>query len=735
MKKEYVEVSQPATISGVHTIACSLKPDSPLFPILRTEKFAKCAAEMGVPPAAVKKTDKDDADSDSDSDGDEPFQWLFHVTFTALDPVYGAELCSHTTYTEDSLQGPARFKDVISVDEKGRPAIDWHAFDESVAGFDQNEYSDSEEEEEEGGSKHREEVIRTSGSGDGDGGRAVSDGTAAIAAVPVEAKISVEPVAALGGVPTSAATVGAAAVGTAVASAAAASANTAPMKQAVDPSRPVERKPADDSTSRASTSSSGGSPGRAPSPTHSQVSDDSAKDRPGGGLVGKGESVGRWVKQRVDRLRCPRCLRRTKLRHRRLNHRRLHRHQNRRLRFRRSRLSSGRAPKRLFHSPGAIRAWIDPTSRFLALVARAATPNSTVTPLSDIWHRTPRRSSYALPRRERRARRASWMTTDRCPRGLWIPSGAPRRPALCAGAGRMPPGGLLELTTICFLPRVLEIRRSRACPMLDILPIRFFARARSRNGAARRMWRRSPRHPRFLLASRSSIIRCSPADSRRDARPNRAKPSARGSSAWRMSLSWRSSRNSYLRGSHAKVGLGDRGRTARTRRWRSSRIGSIMLSRAGCRYFPLRLVHLPTPGLPPWMRTCCVGRHGLLGARRRNRNRGSAPGRSALSSPPSPPRRRMRAIPGRGFTPFSSVRASRIPSIARSRRCSSRLSGRRRAVRRNARFRVPQDRRRRSVREWPYLPRAGRGASGTTSTEGRFRGPSCRTARIAFVSV
>lgn len=288
MKKEYVEVSQPATISGVHTIACSLKPDSPLFPILRTEKFAKCAAEMGVPPAAVKKTDKDDADSDSDSDGDEPFQWLFHVTFTALDPVYGAELCSHTTYTEDSLQGPARFKDVISVDEKGRPAIDWHAFDESVAGFDQNEYSDSEEEEEEGGSKHREEVIRTSGSGDGDGGGAVSDGTAAIAAVPVEAKISVEPVAALGGVPTSAATVGAAAVGTAVASAAAASANTAPMKQAVDPSRPVERKPADDSPSRASTSSSGGSPGRAPSPTHSQVSDDSAKDRPGGRAGGEG---------------------------------------------------------------------------------------------------------------------------------------------------------------------------------------------------------------------------------------------------------------------------------------------------------------------------------------------------------------------------------------------------------------------------------------------------------------
>ena len=39
MKKEEVEVMQPATISGVHTIACAVDKQSPLFPILQTSRF------------------------------------------------------------------------------------------------------------------------------------------------------------------------------------------------------------------------------------------------------------------------------------------------------------------------------------------------------------------------------------------------------------------------------------------------------------------------------------------------------------------------------------------------------------------------------------------------------------------------------------------------------------------------------------------------------------------------
>ena len=42
MKKEVVEVMQPATISGVHTIACAVNRKSPLFPILKTSRFVKC---------------------------------------------------------------------------------------------------------------------------------------------------------------------------------------------------------------------------------------------------------------------------------------------------------------------------------------------------------------------------------------------------------------------------------------------------------------------------------------------------------------------------------------------------------------------------------------------------------------------------------------------------------------------------------------------------------------------
>ena len=152
MKKEAVEVMQPATVSGVHTVACAVSPDSPLFPILKTPKFAHCAdnpATNGTFPGGGepgRKRGGDGYESSSSSGSDEAFQWLLHVTFTATDPIYNAELCSHTTYDENSLEGPARFVDVIGFDAGGRPMIDWHKFDEHVEGC---EHCDDEEEEEE----------------------------------------------------------------------------------------------------------------------------------------------------------------------------------------------------------------------------------------------------------------------------------------------------------------------------------------------------------------------------------------------------------------------------------------------------------------------------------------------------------------------------------------------------------------------------------------------------------
>lgn len=162
MKKEVVEVMQPATISGVHTIACAVNRKSPLFPILKTSRFVKCpvlgegngtldlgdhANDVMNKENHTRDTAMDDpgGSSDGDSEDSNAFQWLLHVTFTALDPIYGAELCSHTTYADDSLVGPARFKDVIGVDENGRPVIDWHAFDEHVDGCEHDaEESDDE---------------------------------------------------------------------------------------------------------------------------------------------------------------------------------------------------------------------------------------------------------------------------------------------------------------------------------------------------------------------------------------------------------------------------------------------------------------------------------------------------------------------------------------------------------------------------------------------------------------
>ena len=78
--------------------------------------------------------------------------------------MYGAELCSHTTYTDDSLVGPARFKDVIGVDASGRPVIDWHAFDDHVDGCDHDADDSSDDDDDDGD----DETAMRDSSDDGD---------------------------------------------------------------------------------------------------------------------------------------------------------------------------------------------------------------------------------------------------------------------------------------------------------------------------------------------------------------------------------------------------------------------------------------------------------------------------------------------------------------------------------------------------------------------------------------
>ena len=155
MKKEVVEVMQPATVSGVHTIACPIEPSSPLWAVFKDSKTTVCPKsgktinEMTTPRRIRSKAKLEDGardggepsgshtetESEYDSDSDEEEDpWLVHLTFTAMDPVYGAELCSTTTYTNGTLVGPARWKDVIGFGRDGKPQIDWHNFDEYIDG-------------------------------------------------------------------------------------------------------------------------------------------------------------------------------------------------------------------------------------------------------------------------------------------------------------------------------------------------------------------------------------------------------------------------------------------------------------------------------------------------------------------------------------------------------------------------------------------------------------------------
>jgi len=158
MRKLRVDVTPPATMSGVHTIACDVLPGSALFKVLGDSKTTKCPS--GAATAADDDDDASDAsDTDSDSDEDKGQAWLLHYVFTAVDPVYNAEVCSQSTYTPDKVMGPGRLKDVIAAGKGGAAAIEWAAFDEYVPGCD-HRADDEEKEEDEGNDVGGDEVLK-----------------------------------------------------------------------------------------------------------------------------------------------------------------------------------------------------------------------------------------------------------------------------------------------------------------------------------------------------------------------------------------------------------------------------------------------------------------------------------------------------------------------------------------------------------------------------------------------
>ena len=116
MQKQSLEVYDPATISGVHTISHTIDEASPLYTLFYED-------EQSAKP-----------------------KLMLHVSFTAMDPVYGTELCSNTKYSSDAIFYDHRFADVIKVNERGQPQIFWSAFDEVVPiGMEDPDLTESDE--------------------------------------------------------------------------------------------------------------------------------------------------------------------------------------------------------------------------------------------------------------------------------------------------------------------------------------------------------------------------------------------------------------------------------------------------------------------------------------------------------------------------------------------------------------------------------------------------------------
>lgn len=108
-RRDDLVVDQPATVSGIHTVAHAISGGSPL-----RELYESGTLQRSLRAAA------DDAPS-----------LLIHAVIQAFDNVYGGDLSATHTYGKESLLEGA-FADMIRSD-KGRVTIDWDAFNATVS--------------------------------------------------------------------------------------------------------------------------------------------------------------------------------------------------------------------------------------------------------------------------------------------------------------------------------------------------------------------------------------------------------------------------------------------------------------------------------------------------------------------------------------------------------------------------------------------------------------------------
>eukprot|EP00240_Pyramimonas_obovata_P000296 CAMPEP_0118924610 /NCGR_PEP_ID=MMETSP1169-20130426/2669_1 /TAXON_ID=36882 /ORGANISM="Pyramimonas obovata, Strain CCMP722" /LENGTH=1006 /DNA_ID=CAMNT_0006865737 /DNA_START=118 /DNA_END=3134 /DNA_ORIENTATION=+ len=102
VRKVALEVLNPATIAGVHTITHVIHENTPLWHWLAA------------------------------GDAENAEELLLHVTFSALDPVYGAEVCGNMTYSNDTIRRNSKYQDVIKISDEGRVQIDWGQFNNII---------------------------------------------------------------------------------------------------------------------------------------------------------------------------------------------------------------------------------------------------------------------------------------------------------------------------------------------------------------------------------------------------------------------------------------------------------------------------------------------------------------------------------------------------------------------------------------------------------------------------
>ena len=112
-----LQVDQPATMSGVHTVAHAITGDSPLVPLLESGTLR---TSMGADEGDGGSTQRKSAERLS-----------IHAVVQAFDNVYGGDLSATSTYARGSVRFNARFEDMISSVD-GRMKIEWGHFNSTV---------------------------------------------------------------------------------------------------------------------------------------------------------------------------------------------------------------------------------------------------------------------------------------------------------------------------------------------------------------------------------------------------------------------------------------------------------------------------------------------------------------------------------------------------------------------------------------------------------------------------